>query len=422
MAERPVLALRARIVLPLSRPPIEDGAVLVSGNRIRAVGSWAELRSRAAGTTVDLGDAILLPGLINAHCHLDYTDMAGLLPPPRTFTEWIHLMLEAKAQWDYSEYAASWLRGAHMLLRTGTTTVADIEVVPDLLPDVWESTSLRVHSFLEMTGIRARRAPRAILQEALDTADSLPHWRSRALLSPHAPYSTVPELVNATARVSRERDWPFSIHLAESIQEFEMFMHGHGEMFRWLNRNQRDMSDCGDVSPVQHLYKAGALDRRLLAIHVNYLAEGDAELLGRNDVNVVHCPRSRVYFDHSEFPYHILDTAGANICLGTDSLATVRVKPRQKVQLSMLDEARTFANAMDDVAPEDIVDMMTRNGARALGFAGRLGELTENALADLIAIPSRGDAAQACEAVLEHTGPVAASMIDGRWAIPPHST
>lgn len=128
MAERPALALRARTVLPISQPPIENGAVLISGNRIRAVCPWAKAKNIATKVT-DLGDVILLPGLVNAHCHLDYTDMAGELPPSKSFTGWIAAMLNAKARWNYSEYADSWLRGAHMLLRTGTTTVADIEAV-----------------------------------------------------------------------------------------------------------------------------------------------------------------------------------------------------------------------------------------------------------------------------------------------------
>ena len=180
MAERPVLVLRARTILPISQPAIENGAVLVSGNRIHSVVPWSQAKAHAAGRVVDLGDVVLLPGFVNAHCHLDYTEMAGLLPPPKNFTEWIHLMLEVKGQWNYSEYAASWLRGAHMLLRTGTTTVADIEAVPELLPEAWEATPLRVFSFLEMTGIRAKRNPADILQEALGNIDSLSHPRCRA--------------------------------------------------------------------------------------------------------------------------------------------------------------------------------------------------------------------------------------------------
>ena len=113
------MILRARTILPVSQPPIENGAVVVSGNRICAVGSWPDLQSLSGGKVFDLGEVILLPGLVNAHCHLDYTDMAGKLPPPKTFTDWIALITAAKAEWSFSDYACSWLHGAHMLLRNG---------------------------------------------------------------------------------------------------------------------------------------------------------------------------------------------------------------------------------------------------------------------------------------------------------------
>jgi hypothetical protein len=88
--------------------------------------------------------------------------MGGQLPAPKTFLDWIPLITAAKSSWSYSDYAASWLNGAHMLLKSGTTTVADIEAMPDLLPEVWDATPLRVFSFLEMTGIRAKRDPAEI--------------------------------------------------------------------------------------------------------------------------------------------------------------------------------------------------------------------------------------------------------------------
>ena len=113
------MILRSRIVLPLSQPLIEDGAVVVSGNRIVSVGPWKHLSKKRRAQALDLGDALLLPGLVNAHCHLDYTDMAGKVPPQKSFTDWIKLITTAKAEWNYSEFAASWLRGAQMLVRTG---------------------------------------------------------------------------------------------------------------------------------------------------------------------------------------------------------------------------------------------------------------------------------------------------------------
>ena len=413
------IILRARTVLPVSQPAIENGAVIVSGNRIRAVGSWPDLRARANGDVSDLGEVILLPGLVNAHCHLDYTDMAGMLPPPKTFTNWIPLILSAKSAWDCSDYKRSWLNGARMLVRTGTTTVADIETAPDLLPEVWDATPLRIFSFLEMTGIRARRDPATTLREAVEKMDSLSHPRCSASLSPHAPYSTVPELLRLSVRAARKRGLRLCIHVAESVEEFEMFMHARGEMFNWMQRNARDMSDCGLGSPVRHLARNKMLGENLLAIHVNCLARGDAALLGKHHVHVVHCPLSHDYFRHPPFLRQRLARAGINICLGTDSLATVRKTRKQNPELNLFEEMRELAASDSKLPPTEILRMATVNGARALGRAGQIGELSENALADLIAIPASAKTGDACEAVLGHTGDVSASMIDGHWVIPP---
>lgn len=413
------MILRARTILPVSSPPIENGALLISGNRIRAVGSWPDLQSQPDEKVFDLGEVILLPGLVNAHCHLDYTGMAGELPPPKTFTDWIPLITAAKTAWSYSEYAHSWLHGAHMLLKTGTTTVADIEAMPDLLPETWDATPLRVFSFLEMTGIRAKRDPKAILREAVEKIDSLAHARCSAALSPHAPYSTLPQLLRLSAGLARKKKWRLCSHIAESAEEFEMFQHARGRMFDWLKRNERDNSDCGLGSPVQHFARHKMLGENLLAIHVNYLARGDAALLGRHRVNVVHCPRSHDYFRHAPFRRERLANAGANLCLGTDSLATTRKTGKQRPELNLFEEMRQLARADKTISPLEILRMATVNGAQALGLAGQVGRLAKNASADLIAIPSGGKSDDVYETVLAHTGNVKASMIDGRWAVPP---
>jgi len=415
------MILRARLVLPISRPPIHDGAVLISGKRIGGVGRWKDFLPHRRRRTLDLGETVLLPGLVNAHCHLDYTGMAGMVPPQKSFTDWIKLITTAKAEWNYSEFAESWLRGARMLVRTGTTTVADIEAVPELLPDVWAATPLRVISFLEMTGVKSRRDPRAILQGVVERIQLLPRGRCRAGLSPHAPYSTRPELLRLSAAAARRRRWPLSIHVAESAQEFEMFVHGRGEMFDWLRRNERDPADCGLGSPVQHLERSGVLSENLLAVHVNYLAEKDAALLGKRKVSVAHCPRSHVYFRHGEFPLRELLKAKVNVCLGTDSLATVFKTRKETVELNMIEEMRAFAAAQPQFSPATILQMATANGARALGMTGQVGEISEGAFADLIAIPFSGRLTEGYEAALHHCGDVAASMIDGQWAIAPNT-
>ncbi len=412
------MLLRARIVLPIARPPIEDGAVLISGSRIVAVSAWPELAAASDNRVVDLGESILLPGLVNAHCHLDYTDMAGKIPPPRNFTDWIKAIVALKAHWSYTEFAQSWLRGVKMLLRTGTTTVADIETVPELIPEMWRATPLRVISFRELISLKSPLAAREIVEQAVREWSGLPAAGGRVGLSPHAPYTTSAELLRFAARAAREQRWPLTIHLAESEPEFEMFMYRHGALYEWL-KGQREMSDCGLGSPVAHLERCDCLGENLLAAHVNYLWRDDAALLGRRGVSVAHCPRSHAYFRHLLFPRAELAAAAVNITLGTDSLASTLKHRGRLPELNMLEEMRALAAVTPDLAPGAILKMATANGARALGRQGELGELAPNALADLIVIPFAGKMSQANETVVQHPGDVSASMIDGQWAISP---
>jgi cytosine/adenosine deaminase-related metal-dependent hydrolase len=410
--EKPVI-LRARIVWPVGRPALADGAVVMAGNRIAAVGLWPEIKAHWAEVPVDLGAAILLPGLINAHCHLDYTGMTGL-PAPRQFSDWIKSLLARKAEAGYTDYAGAWLAGAAMLARTGCTTVADIEAVPELLPEVWSSTPLRVASFLEMTGVKSRRAPAEILGEAAAKIESLDPQRGLAGLSPHALYSTTAPLLEAAARLAREKNWRVTMHVAESAEEFEMFAHRRGPMFDWLGR-ERDMSDCGLGTPLAQVERCGLLGENFLAIHANYLLPSDIQALARSGASVVHCPRSHAYFQHQRFACEELAAAGVNVCLGTDSLASVSHSQRQKPELNMFSEMREFAAAHPGAAPATIVEMATRNGARALGWEGRAGELSPGSQADLVAIPFTGPEEGCAAAIVHHRGDAAVSMIDGEW-------
>lgn len=413
------MILRARVVLPISAPAIMNGAVRIAGGRIVEVGKWRDLAAGGSQGHLDLGERVLLPGLVNAHCHLDYTSMAGQFPPPRVFTDWLKLITDSKADWNYADYAESWSKGAQMLVRTGTTTVGDVEAVPQLLPKLWESTPLRVISFLEMIGITQRRLPQAILKEACEKGASLKHRRCRVGLSPHAPYSTLPELLHLSARSARKRRWLLCTHVAESALEFNMFAQKRGEMFDWLARSGRDMADCGLGSPLRHLARCGLLGRNLLAVHLNYLGRGDLRLLRERRVNVVHCPRSHFYFRHDPFPLRALLRHGINVCLGTDSLASVCQKRGQPSELSLFEEMRALRLREPALPSRRILQLATVCAARALGLERKAGELVCGAYADLIALPFTGRMSGVYEAILEHKSPVAASLIGGRWAMAP---
>jgi cytosine/adenosine deaminase-related metal-dependent hydrolase len=222
-------------------------------------------------------------------------------------------------------------------------------------------------------------------------------------------------LLRRAAQVSAERGWPMTIHVSESNEEFAMFTTASGPMYDWLKRNSREMSDCGQGSPVAHLARLGCLSERLLAIHVNYLAKGDDQLLAQHHVQVVHCPRSHDYFGHDPFPLHRLDEAGVNISLGTDSLASMRCIRPESIRLSPLDEARGLADKMPGLSPERLLRMITVHPAQALGIGELAGRLAQGSWADLMFVPGSPRLDEAAEAVLAHRGDVGGSMIGGRW-------
>jgi cytosine/adenosine deaminase-related metal-dependent hydrolase len=415
------MILRARIVVSMDRPPLEDGVVCISGDRIEWVGPRSELPGSVRDRTeIDLGESVLLPGLVNAHCHLDYTDLAGTIPPPHGFTQWIQAMVGWKANWGLEDFAASWKRGADMLLQTGTTTVGDVEAMPELLPAMWAGTPLRVISFRELIHLKNSPTAASQVQGAVDELLRLPQAEARVGLSPHATYTTSAELLEQAAQAAHRHRWRLVTHVAESEQEFEMFMYRHGPMHDWL-RNQRDMSDCGLGSPVEHLERCDYLEENVLAVHANYLGQHDAGILARSGASVVHCPRSHDYFRHLKFPRADLAAAGVNLCLGTDSLATVRSDPQRPPVLSLFAEMEEFSNRAPEVSPETVLQMTTRNGAKALGLQGEVGQLSPGARADLIVLPYPGAAGEALEAIVHHQGPVPGSMIGGVWVIRPGS-
>ena len=412
--------VRSRFVLPVSAPPIEDGAVWVASGRVAKIGSWDDLARQSAVPVVELGSAVLLPGLVNAHCHLDYTCLAGQIPPPRSFTEWIKSIVTAKAGLGYTEYAQSWLQGARQLLEGGVTTVADVESAPELLPEVLEATPLRVASFLEMTGVKSGRNPLAIVEEAVELTARLPDRGVAHGISPHALYSTTPALLHAAAAAAERSRLRLVMHMAESFEEFEMFSHQRGPLFDWL-KNQRDMSDTGSASPLQTVSRAGLLSPRFLGVHLNYLLPDEPALLARHGASVAHCPRSHAYFRHASFPCRELLGAGVNVCLGTDSLVTVAKVRGHPLALDLFEEMRVLARAHPDLSAEAILRMATVNGAAALGCAGSFGELREGALADMISVPWSSEARDPYEAVIHHSGRVSSSMIGGQWVIEPGS-
>ncbi len=418
LSTAPTKILRARLVAPVSRPPIENGAIRIQGERIVEVDDYTNLNRPADHELIDLGESILLPGLINSHCHLDYTDMAGMIPPQKLFSDWIKSIIAIKASWSYTEFAQSWIRGARMLEKHGVTSVVDIEAVPELLPEVWQGTPLRVSSCFEMINLRSKEDPAGLVETNLRRSHELEaEHRNRCGLSPHAPYTTTAALRAAASKRAQEEHRLITTHVAESSEEAEMYQSASGPLHDWL-RPQNDAEHCGEGSPLQILERTGYLKYPLLAAHVNELAPGDEQLLAANRTSVVHCPQSHTFFNHTPFPWQRLEQAGVNLTLGTDSLASIIGGKRQKPELNLFAEMASLASRSDAPQPATILRWATMNAAEALFLSDQLGRLEPGYLADVIAIPFAGSLSKATEAIVFHEGPVKLSLIDGKQVYP----
>jgi aminodeoxyfutalosine deaminase len=388
------MIVRARTVVTMDGPPIENGAVAVSGNRIVDVGRFDDIKTRNAGNTLDLGEQVLLPGLINAHCHLDYTCLRGKIPPQKSFTEWIRAINAEKATLAPKDYIASINEGFAEAKRFGTTTITNLTVFPELIPQI--QPPVRTCWFAELIDIRAPERANELVDSAIESLGRARPPGAPWGLAPHALFTVSKDLFRRCEEIAQREHILLTTHLAESREEMEMFRVASGPLYEFINSIGRPMDDCGSKTPLELFLdsigsggspnrpRAIEVNRAYLWIvaHLNELTESDFELLERSNskFHVVHCPRSHNYFGHSPFAFDRLRSFGFNICLGTDSLAS-------NESLSLFAEMRAFQKEFPSVSAEEIFQMATVNPAHALRYENALGQIRPGFGADLIAVP-----------------------------------
>ena len=404
------MIIRARTVVTMDGPPIDNGAVAIEDNRIVAVGTLPELHWLSDSPVIDLGEQVLMPGLINAHCHLDYTMMRGAISPPKSFTAWVQRINALKRSLDSEDYLGAVQRGFAELRKWGTTSVCNIEAFPELMTRLAPSP-LRTWWFYEMIDIRHRITTDDVVAGALSFFQHRANSLDSFGLSPHAPYTASLNLYQLANACAASFSMLLTTHLAESAEEFGMFRNARGPLHDFMTALQRPMGDCGKATPFAHLWQSGAVDARWLIAHMNTLTEEDflilAELPRGAGPHLVHCPGSHRYFSHPPFPAKRLHDLGVNLCLGTDSLASTD-------SLSLFEEMRLLRQTQPWLRPEQMLRMVTLNPARALRRKGQLGQILPGALADLIALPASGSLGSVHEEIVEHTAPISWTMINGQ--------
>ena len=398
------MIIRARTVVTMDGRPIDNGAVVVSENRIIDVRKFDEIKKDNAGQIVDLGEQALLPGLINAHCHLDYSCLRGKIPPQKSFAGWIRAINAEKAKLSPKDYLSSINEGFAEATRFGTTTVANLTAFPDLVPQI--ASPIRTWWFAELIDVRAPEQASELVDLAIESLKPAPTWG----LAPHALFTASKNLYERCEEIARRENVLLTTHLAESREEMEMFRDASGPLYEFLKSIGRPMNDCGNETPLELFL--GALDRRALShwivAHLNELTESDFELLenAKGQFHIVHCPRSHDHFKHSQFPFERPHSLGFNICLGTDSLAS-------NENLSLFAEMRAFQRSEPGISPDEILKMATVNPAMALHQENMIGRIRPGLCADLIAIPC-GQGGDLFEEIVGFEGQVDWVMVNGK--------
>lgn len=352
-----MVILRAGWVLPVEAAPIRDGAVAVADGRIAWVGPHGDARM-PDGTVEDLGPGVLMPGLVNAHCHLELSYLAGKLSARGGFVPWVESVVAARGSAPEAAVEAAAETAIAALAANGTVAVADVSNTLLTVP-LLRASGLRALVLHELLGWDPAGA-RSIHDAArARIAPFDGHPRVRVDLAAHAPHSVSPELLGLLV----EGGGPAAIHLAESRDEESFLRDGSGEWGAFLER--RGLAHVAftppGVSPVAYAHAAGVLHPRLIAAHCVQGAAGDHALLARHGVHAVLCPRSNANLGVGVPPLSGLIAAGVNLCVGTDSLASVDT-------LDVLDDVVALHRAFPRVGASMLVRMATANGARALGM------------------------------------------------------
>ena len=330
------MRLRVGLALPGDAPPIPDALLTIADGRIERLEPFPAARPPSG--TADAGGCLLTPGLVNAHCHLELTALADRIPPPHSFAEWLRQLVSLYPELTEDVRVEGIRRGLREHASAGTTTVLDIANT-DLGHEALCDSGLRIHRLRELIGWRwmarrqAWRRVRGAMAEHPDTARVVGH------LSPHAPYSAHPRLIERAARWARRHGRRWGIHLAESADEMEFLRAGAGPFREFLGDAflGRRWQPPGK-SALDYLASLGwPRDSPPLLFHANHLSNGELELAARLGVAVVHCPGSHLYFGREPFHAGAFFSRRIPLILGTDSRAS-------NAALDMRREMRLFAD------------------------------------------------------------------------------
>ena len=392
----------ARWVAPISSELIQDGGIVVEGPRIAAVGKSQELRAKFTDCVIeDLGDAIIIPGLVNCHSHLELSAMRGYLEDVETdFTAWLKKLTVARLtrMGDQSLFISA-LAGAVEAIRAGVTTVSDASDSARTTLEAVKEAGLRAVIHQEVFGPDPELAREAFdgLVGKLEVLDGQATEIARFGVSPHAPYSVSRKLFQMVTEMAMAKDLPMMTHAAESEGEERLVMAGDGVFTEGLLKRSIEWRTPGKSS-VQYLDDLGVLEARPILAHCIRVNDLDISILKAKNVGVAHCPKSNAKLGHGRAPFELFLQADLRVGLGSDSVASNN-------NCDILEEAR-FATLLSRAAlnaagaprvePAAALWAATLGGAQAMGLENEIGSLEVGKQADITVVSLAGT----------HQGPV----------------
>jgi cytosine/adenosine deaminase-related metal-dependent hydrolase len=377
-----VIRYHARWIVPITGAPVASGCVAVDEGRIAFVGS---AREAPAGIDDDLGDAILLPGLVNAHTHLELTAFRGLLDD-LPFREWIATLQSAKeAVMKPDDFLNAARLGVAEGLLAGVTTFAD-SCDSGVALRAMRELGARGIMYQEVFGPDPAQSDRAVadLRAKIDRlrADETP--LQRLGVSPHAPYTVSDALFAAAAAYAGEAELPMAIHIAESDAEARL-VRGAGGPFADALRARYIAAARRGRSPIEMLQRLGVLARRPLLIHCVHVDADDVNTIARADCPVAHCPASNAKLGHGIAPVTDMLAARIRVGLGSDSMASNDYMDLLAESRLALLAQRVRTKRHDTLSAAAALELATLGGARALGLDAEIGSLEPGKSADLVA-------------------------------------
>lgn len=374
-------------VVPIATPPVANGAVVVDGSRVVAVGQAQQLKEDFPDAVVnDFGNAAIIPGLVNAHSHLELTAMRGFLENEETdFFAWLRKLTLARLERmtaDDLYVSAAW--GACEAARAGVTCFGDASDAAGESLRALRDTGLRGIVFKESFG----PDPRLAIQNFQKLESKVNELRKsdtalvKVGVSPHAPYTVCAPQLELISRFALKERLPVMMHAAETTMEVSLLQRGEGVFADGLKSRGIEWQTPG-VSTVKYLEAHGVLETQPLLAHCIHVDDEDLRTIAETNTRIAHCPKSNSKLRHGVAPFAKFHEKGIAVGLGSDSVASNNT-------CNLLEEAR-FALLLSrangaEVGPEEMLRTATAGGARALGIESEVGELRVGLQADLAVV------------------------------------